>query len=174
MNTETIQKLEADIEKIKRELKSKQMMLSLIKQQEKKPFIETKIGKGYMKLLRSVTKPFVSLNHIADQAVERPHTYTAEQKLLEARSLIKKCEVTQPTDKKVKSILIDACELKAEMDNYQDEIGIPEAQAILAAHIARLRPSRSPESQAELDAVVKDAVEQVASSMSSGIEDQPF
>jgi hypothetical protein len=178
MSQEMIAKVEEEIAKTRRELKSKQLLLTLIKAQNKEPFIKTKIGKFCLKIASSATSGLAKLHKTTTEALEYPELVMYRLAHEEGeRLLAKAAKIPDRNHKKATAMAIECAEMKIKLENLGPTAGPvgPERIIRLAAEVERLRQPRSPEDQAKIQQAANEVVSQASGLAASlNLADQPF
>lgn len=155
--SETIQNLEEKI-------KGQKLILRALKIEEhlrnKKAFIETAVGRGYLKTMQFLTRPFVNMNSSATEALSDPRSFVGGQLLKQANKLLSRAEETLEPDVKLAKALA-LCVIKIERHAEKNELDTQNLceLPILRREIERLRPpvesKKLEEFKGQIDGVLK-------------------
>lgn len=144
-----VQMLQTQLAAQKAQLLSTKKMLKQVEQANKPPFIETKFGRGYLTVIKTVTKPFVSMNKSAETALEDPDLYRCNEIVAIGNKLVEKARACKDNKQPESLGLVASLAklgLSVKMFNEKTETRFENIIVLLenvTSEIERLRPERT-------------------------------
>lgn len=147
-----LEQLKKDLEEQQKKMQATELMIAELKRQSKPAFIERKPVRGFMHVVRAVTKPFAALHHDNDFALNDPKGYLREKLLDQAEDELKRCEEIPNRDHRhAKTTAVRAARLVMTLEDNGDVEDLATKRLIrqLRAEVDRLRPLKSMEQKKE-------------------------
>lgn len=134
--------LDTEIKSLEQQIKLKKLLKKELSRANEKAFVETSFGKGWMSMVRTMTKPFAKMHHNADLAVSDPKAFKREGLKKEGEKLLAQCKIAQSEDKTASKMAVLAAQMVLELEALGDDNNLSGLIVELDGEVQRLRPKR--------------------------------